>query len=877
MVMVHARAGLLSALVLLFGHTSHTEASTSGVEDTPASSFFESDGPVAELTRETFISAVLESRSPAAVWFFSASNCPQCEEISEIFESSAKKLTAWGITVGAVNMDEERKLAKDLRLPKKFPPMLNVYHGPSTSNPYGGLPVRSYDQVPYAKDARGLQKQILNLVPDNMLSVNLNDTGDPLKEALAAGDGTYAAVLVTASGKTSPLMRVLANAVSGVVDGVQGHVPDKVDGDDASEETHRLAALQRERERVTRLLSGAMGLVGGVRSVPALILWDKAARTSVLYEGDVNNAQAMLEFIQKNAKMPVSSFSSSSSSSSTADGEGASPIDEDEGLAPPGGVLALDPARLSTLLEQGVEALVVAFVETPLVEGGMEAAIPGWEKTTKGLQGQIRAAVVDCTAYPSESHCTAKRPPHIKVYPHGEGLEGSTRAHPSAFSASQLKEAVADAESSLPEVVIVIPKGTSAQQATEVMQGVVANSILGEGNPMVLIVLSKREEPNLMVKTVAAQFKPAGVKTLFISHPDPEVMAGLQMPRVPAMILMFQAPDDAPELEGRPVDPSEKAMITAPYSPGQWGAPSHKTVSEFIVSHLSHTSEGMFLVALNSMSRTAELNGESLSPQLQRMSAQFGTAEGASSSSSSAEGQGSQPATEIPFTGVQELTVDTWASLSDASAKGGKGVPRVVGVFFLDRYADGFDLALKAAESAAQSAHASKGGSGAFVWVDAPCQEGFAKALGVSDLSALPVLATFSPKHNKSGRFVGAWESGSLSSFLKQALGGRAPMFSLEQDARIEAVDCSQRPGPDTGNSDDAGVADDGMDDLMAEILAEEAKAKRELEEEVARGLEEIKEAEALAAAAETAKPKTKTVKRKKKKKSSAGGSSGEL
>lgn len=81
------------------------------------------------------------------------------------------------------------------------------------------------------------------------------------------------------------------------------------------------------------------------------------------------------------------------------------------------------------------------------------------------------------------------------------------------------------------------------------------------------------------------------------------------------------------------------------------------------------------------------------------------------------------------------MTVDTWASLSDASAKGGKGVPRVVGVFFLDRYADGFDLALKAAESAAQSAHASKGGSGAFVWVDAPCQEGFAKALGVSDLS----------------------------------------------------------------------------------------------------------------------------------------------
>lgn len=82
--------------------------------------------------------------------------------------------------------------------------------------------------------------------------------------------------------------------------------------------------------------------------------------------------------------------------------------------------------------------------------------------------------------------------------------------------------------------------------------------------------------------------------------------------------------------------------------------------------------------------------------------------------------------------------MDTWASLSDAtiaSAEGAKSVPRVVGVFFLDRHADGFDSALKAAESAAQSAHAAKGGAGAFAWVDAPCQEGFAKALGVSDLS----------------------------------------------------------------------------------------------------------------------------------------------
>lgn len=43
----------------------------------------------------------------------------------------------------------------------------------------------------------------------------------------------------------------------------------------------------------------------------------------------------------------------------------------------------------------------------------------------------------------------------------------------------------------------------------------------------------------------------------------------------------------------------------------------------------------------------------------------------------------------------------------------------------------------------------------------------------------VPVLVVFSPKHQKSARFVGAWEADNLSSFLVKALGGRAPMFPL--------------------------------------------------------------------------------------------------
>ena len=37
---------------------------------------------------------------------------------------------------------------------------------------------------------------------------------------------------------------------------------------------------------------------------------------------------------------------------------------------------------------------------------------------------------------------------------------------------------------------------------------------------MSLFVLSKREEPNLVVKTIAAQFQEEKIRTVFISQPD---------------------------------------------------------------------------------------------------------------------------------------------------------------------------------------------------------------------------------------------------------------------------------------------------------------------------------------------------------------------
>lgn len=63
---------------------------------------------------------------------------------------------------------------------------------------------------------------------------------------------------------------------------------------------------------------------------------------------------------------------------------------------------------------------------------------------------------------------------------------------------------------------------------------------------------------------------------------------------------------------------------------------------------------------------------------------------------------------------------------------------KAVGVFFLDRFSDGFATALEAAEAAAELAADYVGVASAgvgFVWADAPCQEAFARTLGVSDPS----------------------------------------------------------------------------------------------------------------------------------------------
>ncbi|CAN0082881.1 unnamed protein product, partial [Hapterophycus canaliculatus] len=182
-------------------------------------------------------SSVLESSVPALVWFYDGSDCPQCDDLSSIVDTAARKLASWGVYVASVDVSKENKLRRDLSIPKGLPTMFKVYHSETTPNPYGGLPVRSEEIISIFHHSHGLQKKVLSAIPNSVVSVDLVDleNGSPsspasntLREALAgggAGDSGVAAVLFTEAGKASPVLRVLASQVSGRVTAVQARMP----------------------------------------------------------------------------------------------------------------------------------------------------------------------------------------------------------------------------------------------------------------------------------------------------------------------------------------------------------------------------------------------------------------------------------------------------------------------------------------------------------------------------------------------------------------------------------------------------------------------------------------------------------------------------
>ena len=111
-----------------------------------------------------------------------------------------------------------------------------------------------------------------------------------------------------------------------------------------------------------------------------------------------------------------------------------------------------------------------------------------------------------------------------------------------------------------------------------------------------------------------------------------------------------------------------------------------------------------------------------------------------------------------------------------------------------------------------------------------------------------------SPKKQRFAGFVGVFKVESVKDLLLGVMTGRVKTKPVYQNPTVGDVDCTAiKEAAAAGLDEEVFEDEEDMGDLMAEILAEERRAKEELEAEVAREAEEAK-----ARAEEEAKEKEK-------------------
>jgi hypothetical protein len=112
------------------------------------------------------------------------------------------------------------------------------------------------------------------------------------------------------------------------------------------------------------------------------------------------------------------------------------------------------------------------------------------------------------------------------------------------------------------------------------------------------------------------------------------------------------------------------------------------------------------------------------------------------------------------------------------------------------------------------------------MWVDLACHPSFGEYFGLSLYDA-PTVVAVSPKKALYANMVGAFETKKISTFLSGVLAGKNRIGPLPGDKVVPSIsvddDCAAVHLAMTPVVEDA---EDGMDDIMAEMRAEEAEAK---------------------------------------------------
>jgi len=153
-------------------------------------------------------------------------------------------------------------------------------------------------------------------------------------------------------------------------------------------------------------------------------------------------------------------------------------------------------------------------------------------------------------------------------------------------------------------------------------------------------------------------------------------------------------------------------------------------------------------------------------------------------------------------------------------AKGG-----LCAIAMLDGAPENADAKAKHLEMLSKLKKRKAGSPLAFSWVDATCQPTFAAAFGLSEVD-LPTMVFVSPTKLKWARSVGAFDVETLGAYGSSVAAGRKSTEQLDAMPTLDEVDCATVKRGAAAYAEE----DEGADDIMAEILAEEARAREERE-----------------------------------------------
>lgn len=363
------------------------------------------------------------------------------------------------------------------------------------------------------------------------------------------------------------------------------------------------------------------------------------------------------------------------------------------------------------------------------------------------------------------------------------------------------------------------------------LDGFVQTAVTSTSPPTAFLVFSLKEEVNIAVKAFARLVR--GANQIRVAQ---YVVSALDDPADSAMLARFQV--------SKP--PSLVAVHAQPASDTPAGA---------MALGLAHYDRAAFgALTFNSMIGFAEVLLKQLSSEAAQalQEAYLDQATGKS---------GSQRRKSSKSTGKAKGLIDL---ASTGGFEDGCADAQLCAIFLLDPTGrpDSFQNELQTAKDVA-TAEASAPYS--FGWFDAVCYLEVSRSFDI-DASKLPTLVAYAPKKQRFAPYVGKFDAKDLRSFLRGVISGRVSTGPLRTElqppepGRNCAVTSAQADTPEEDRAD--------LDDLMAEILAEEAAEKRRVQEEAEAEAERLKleqqSAEAAAKKKSTAKKKKKSTKRKK-------------